>query len=199
MAGIELLPGQANSAKEVLNEVHVADAEVFDYAVFKEPFDVLIFADSLEHMKDPLKLLERIIPILSPQATLLLSVPNFRHLYVMDLLLNGKWDYMERGLLDRTHHHFFTLRTIVALLQAKKFVIQEVIQVVNDVDWFDRIIAPSKVSSLLRERLNLMLDFAKNKKKVSPLLEEWFPGYQFTEQDAVEFMSAQYQVKSKKR
>lgn len=198
IAGIELSPDQAKRAGEVLNEVHAADAEIFDYAVFRESFDVLIFADSLEHMKDPSKLLDRISPVLNPQATVLISVPNLRHLYVMDLLLNGKWDYTERGLLDKTHHHFFTLRTITALLQEKKFNIQKIVQVANDADWLDRIIAPHRLSPEIRERLSLLHDSVNKQKKSVPLLETWFPGYKFTEQDAVEFISAQFLVKAKK-
>jgi hypothetical protein len=34
IAGIELLPGPAELAEKVLDEVHAADAETFDYRVF---------------------------------------------------------------------------------------------------------------------------------------------------------------------
>jgi hypothetical protein len=149
-------------------------------------------------MKDPSKLLDRIFPVLSPQASVLLCVPNLRHLYVLDLLLSGEWNYTERGLLDRTHLHFFTFRTLTALLQEKKLFLQEIIPILNNAEWFGKIIAPNRVSGLLRERLGLMLDYAKNKKNISPLLEGWFPGYKYSEQDAIELMSAQYVVSAKR-
>jgi hypothetical protein len=36
---------------------------------------------------------------------------------VIQGLLQGRWDYADQGILDRTHLRFFTLRSLHALLQ----------------------------------------------------------------------------------
>src|SRR5207244_13603080 len=45
------------------------------------------------------------------------SVPNVAHLWVRLQLLRGRWDYGDRGILDRTHLRFFTRRTFVGFLE----------------------------------------------------------------------------------
>ena len=45
-----------------------------------------------------------------------MSVPNVAHLWVRLSLLLGRFDYADRGILDRTHLRFFTRRTFLAML-----------------------------------------------------------------------------------
>ena len=47
---------------------------------------------------------------------MVISIPNVAHLWVRLSLLAGRFDYAERGILDRTHLRFFTRRTLVALV-----------------------------------------------------------------------------------
>jgi hypothetical protein len=44
-------------------------------------------------------------------------VPNVAHIAVRLLLLFGQFPQMERGILDRTHLHFWTRRTARAMLR----------------------------------------------------------------------------------
>jgi glycosyltransferase involved in cell wall biosynthesis len=45
------------------------------------------------------------------------SIPNVSHLAVRAMLLEGRWDYANLGLLDRDHVRFFTRKTIEQLFQ----------------------------------------------------------------------------------
>jgi hypothetical protein len=68
-------------------------------------------------VQDSAELLRRAAGKLTRDGTLLLSVPNIAHWSVIQGLLQGRWDYADQGILDRTHLRFFTLRSLHALLQ----------------------------------------------------------------------------------
>jgi 2-polyprenyl-3-methyl-5-hydroxy-6-metoxy-1,4-benzoquinol methylase len=81
------------------------------------PFDVIICGDVLEHLKAPLAILKALTEQLAPSGRIVISVPNIAHLWVRLQLLLGRFEYTERGILDRTHLRFFTLTSFKRLLQ----------------------------------------------------------------------------------
>lgn len=80
-----------------------------------ERFDVVVAADVLEHLYDPWKCLQRMVPFINDNGYLVISLPHVGHAAVMSCLLNGDFEYREWGLLDRTHIRFFGLKNIEAL------------------------------------------------------------------------------------
>ena len=85
---------------------------------FGGPFDVILSADVLEHLRNPLKVLTEINRQLKPGGSVIISVPNSTHLWVRMQMCLGRFEYAERGILDKTHLRFFTLRSFQALLHA---------------------------------------------------------------------------------
>ncbi len=81
-----------------------------------ERFDFVLLLDVLEHLKDPERLLRAARGLLKPGGRIVISVPNVANVTVRLQLLLGRFDYTERGILDRTHLRFFTRRTARALL-----------------------------------------------------------------------------------
>lgn len=71
-------------------------------------YDYLLLADVLEHLRDPLTVLRRLLESVNDGGKVVLSVPNIAHLYVRAKLLFGSWDYADSGILDRDHLRFFT-------------------------------------------------------------------------------------------
>jgi hypothetical protein len=57
-------------------------------------------------------------PFSFPHPPVIVSLPNVAHLYYRLALLVGRFEYAERGPLDRTHLRFFTLRSALKLVQA---------------------------------------------------------------------------------
>jgi len=88
-------------------------------------FDLVVFADVLEHLPDPIRLLRNVHSLLNPDARVVISVPNVAHLSVRAQLLFGRFRYSDRGILDRTHLRFFTRRTIKELLTDADFSIHQ--------------------------------------------------------------------------
>jgi 2-polyprenyl-3-methyl-5-hydroxy-6-metoxy-1,4-benzoquinol methylase len=91
-------------------------------------FDVVCFNDVLEHMVDPWSVLEATIPFLARGGRVVASIPNVRYINVtIDLVLRGKWQYEQTGVLDRTHLRFFTRSSIVDLFASSGFSIDRLI------------------------------------------------------------------------
>ena len=79
-------------------------------------FDCIVAADVLEHTIAPEHLLADIAERLAPGGAILVSVPNFAHWYPRVRVAAGRFDYDQRGLLDRGHVRFFTRRSFQRLI-----------------------------------------------------------------------------------
>ncbi|MEZ5354881.1 MAG: class I SAM-dependent methyltransferase [Bryobacteraceae bacterium] len=75
---------------------------------FDAPFDFILCADILEHLRDPLSLLRQLRSTLAPGGELVASLPNSGNLYFRLIVLSGRFPQEEKGLFDRTHLHFYT-------------------------------------------------------------------------------------------
>jgi hypothetical protein len=81
------------------------------------PAQALVCADVLEHVPDPASLLPRLLRTYLPAGgTVIVSLPNVAHLTVRFSLLFGRWQYQDKGILDRTHLRFFTAKSAAELL-----------------------------------------------------------------------------------
>ena len=80
-----------------------------------EPFDLVICADVLEHLRRPEDILETLRSVLVPRGTVIASVPNFGHWYSRGRTALGLFDYDQRGILDHGHVRFFTRRSFERL------------------------------------------------------------------------------------
>ena len=80
------------------------------------PFDVIVYGDVLEHLVDPLRVLVELDRCLVPGGFVIISLPNIAHLWIRLLLLVGRFDYLDRGILDHSHLRFFTERSMRAML-----------------------------------------------------------------------------------
>jgi hypothetical protein len=73
----------------------------------------------LEHLVDPWAVVRKLDGLLRPGGILIASIPNVRHVKVLaPLVLRGRWDYTNSGLLDRTHLRFFVRGSAIALLES---------------------------------------------------------------------------------
>lgn len=108
--GVEINPVSAAVAAERLDEVHVGR---FPDDVPEGTFDVITFLDVLEHLVDPQSALQSAKAVLSEEGVVVASIPNVRHYTVIvPLVVSGRWDYKDEGILDRTHLRFFTKETM---------------------------------------------------------------------------------------
>jgi 2-polyprenyl-3-methyl-5-hydroxy-6-metoxy-1,4-benzoquinol methylase len=98
--GIDVIVGTAEDAMSTMNE----------------KFDVIVFADVLEHFVHPEKVLSQARALLAPGGRVVISIPNVAHLSVRLQLLVGSFTYTDRGILDRTHLHFYTKKSLKKMI-----------------------------------------------------------------------------------
>jgi SAM-dependent methyltransferase len=79
-------------------------------------FDVIVYGDILEHLRNPMEVFRGFNRSLRPDGLIIVSVPNLAHAWIRLSLLFGQFKYSDRGILDRTHLRFFTLRTFQEFL-----------------------------------------------------------------------------------
>jgi SAM-dependent methyltransferase len=94
--------------------------ESLSAATGEDDFDLVLLLDVLEHMADPFQFLQTVAARVKPNGTILISVPNITHWSSRLMMATGRFDYTDRGILDRTHLHFFTRRHFDELLCSVK-------------------------------------------------------------------------------
>ena len=107
LRGIEPNPEWADIARPYYQEVFTGFLQEAP-AGFIDSADVIVLADVLEHLPEPRSALRELAACAAPGCIFMISVPNIANLSVRMRLLFGHFDYTDRGILDRTHLHFFT-------------------------------------------------------------------------------------------
>jgi 2-polyprenyl-3-methyl-5-hydroxy-6-metoxy-1,4-benzoquinol methylase len=125
--GFEISEETAELAKQRLVDCEVGDLEATDLAEVFGPgsFEVVVFGDVLEHLRDPLTVLRRSRRLLQPGGSVLISTPNVAHGDVRLALLKGQFRYNKLGILDETHTRFFTAESLQEFAHDAGFVIAE--------------------------------------------------------------------------
>ena len=82
------------------------------------PFDVILCLDVLEHLTDPWAVVDRLSEMLRPGGCIVASIPNVRNYRLLGpLLFQGRFDLVDRGILDRTHLRWFVGSTAKTLME----------------------------------------------------------------------------------
>ena len=124
--GIELSPNAAAMAREHLTDVLVGNVEALDSSHLNGAFDALVISEVLEHLTDPWTTLRRLAQCLKPGGRIYASSPNVAHWKVVRSLIRGRFEYEEKGVMDRTHLRWFTPQSYRALLEDAGFEVLEV-------------------------------------------------------------------------
>lgn len=116
---IERSPRMAREASKYAVQTIVADLDTDNWyePLSNKQFDVLLFADVLEHLRTPQQVVEQACALLQHNGCVITSIPNIAHNAVLLSLQQGKFQYRETGLLDNTHIHLFTRQSIYAMMQ----------------------------------------------------------------------------------
>lgn len=119
VVGLEADPEAAQQAENYCERVVVCDVEQVDFpSLFAAgTFDVATFGDVLEHLYNPTEILRKVKEVLAPNGFIVASIPNISHISVVLELLEGRFDYCSRGLLDESHIRFFTKKSILAMMR----------------------------------------------------------------------------------
>ncbi|QXH51544.1 class I SAM-dependent methyltransferase [Pseudomonas fakonensis] len=128
VTGLELDPDAIKLVEPYCDAVMQADLNAADWPQLldsTERFDVVVAADVLEHLYDPWTTLKRMVPLMSPEGYLVISLPHVGHAAIAGCLMTGDFDYRDWGLLDRTHIRFFGLKNMEDLFAQAELKIVE--------------------------------------------------------------------------
>ena len=89
-------------------------------------FDRIILSDVLEHLNNPMDVLNKLSKFLKVDGKFLIDIPNIAHAAIKYNLLKDNFNYTSMGLLDETHIRFFTLNSIINELSQNKFLIDDI-------------------------------------------------------------------------
>jgi methionine biosynthesis protein MetW len=127
ITGIEWEPAAARAAAEHYEQVQAGalETELPRLVAAGDRFDLVVMADILEHTTAPSAILAQVATLLSAGGHAVVSLPNVSHYSVGLGLLGDRWEYVERGILDRGHLRFFTRRSFRRLAVAAGFTIEQ--------------------------------------------------------------------------
>ncbi|GAF13629.1 hypothetical protein JCM19046_1069 [Bacillus sp. JCM 19046] len=125
LSGIEGNPDMAKVASSYYEHISVLDLDNELPTFEPDSFDVLLFADVLEHLKDPWKIVKHYATFLKQGGSIIASIPNISHAEALLPLLMGRFDYTSAGILDKTHLRFFTPQTILSLFPQQEYDVRQ--------------------------------------------------------------------------
>lgn len=118
ITGIELDPQAAQEVANWCERIQVSSLDEPDWSAFirGESFDVVVMADVLEHLRNPVETLKQAASFLKPDGYCVISLPNIAHNGILAALLTQAFPYQDTGLLDRTHIRFYARQNLPQLL-----------------------------------------------------------------------------------
>ena len=128
VTGIDLNSAAVEQARRFCSRALVADIEAVPLpeVVGGTRFDVVVFGDVLERLRNPGRILDETRQILNKSGYVVASIPNIAHGAVRLALLKGSFEYEEAGLLDETHVRFFTARSVEGLFAEAGYRIEQI-------------------------------------------------------------------------
>lgn len=121
LVGVEIFKEAADEAANHYEKVYLGDLEHMDLD-YENYFDFVACGDILEHLADPWKMLGNIHTWLKTGGRVVASIPNVRYWRVLrNLLFRGDWEYLQAGILDKTHLRFFTRKSLLKALTEAGF------------------------------------------------------------------------------
>jgi 2-polyprenyl-3-methyl-5-hydroxy-6-metoxy-1,4-benzoquinol methylase len=100
----------------------------------EQKFDIVLAADVLEHLYEPLACLKNMATLLNESGSIILSLPHVGHAVIAGCLWDGDFEYGQWGLLDRTHIRFFGIKNIQNLVEDADLKVTDVSFVVRSPD-----------------------------------------------------------------
>lgn len=116
---VEIDEEAAKQTSLYCDKIVVGDIEEYGWVNEFEgmEFEFILFADVLEHLRNPKNVLLRCKDFLKEDGSIVISLPNIAHNSIIMELLKNRFGYRKTGILDDTHIKFFTYSSFALLLE----------------------------------------------------------------------------------
>jgi methionine biosynthesis protein MetW len=129
VVGVDINKKAVEIAKSRLDKVFLIDLNtpfLLNDIFIKNKFDYIIATEVLEHLVNPEDLL-KYLREKCKNTRLIISLPNVANYKVrFNLVLRGKFDYEQQGILDNSHLRFYTLKSAKKMFNDCGFKINKV-------------------------------------------------------------------------
>ena len=132
VVGVDIFEEDLKVAKKHLTNVYRRNIEV-DSIADLGTFDVILMADVIEHLIDPISALKKLKNQLKKDGLFVFSVPNMANIGVRLELLAGRFTYTSYGLLDQTHLHYYDRIQLETVLKNAGFSVETYDNTVRDI------------------------------------------------------------------
>jgi hypothetical protein len=152
---IEQDPPSAAAAGAICERVLCGDLEGPEVwtSLRGESFNAILALDVLEHLRDPQTVLEKLSKLLLPEGIVVVSIPNITHAAMRLHLLDGRFEYANLGLLDRTHLRFFDRRSAERLITEAGLEIVDRLRVSRAFDATELVVNTESVPANVLDRI----------------------------------------------
>lgn len=124
--GIEQDKNLAVKARKIMKRVFIKDLRNINNLNINTKFDAILLADVVEHITFYDQLLRSIKKYMKSGGKLIISTPNIANISIRWNLFLGKFNYSEKGILDKTHVHFFTKNSLLYTLRSHGYKIESI-------------------------------------------------------------------------
>jgi 2-polyprenyl-3-methyl-5-hydroxy-6-metoxy-1,4-benzoquinol methylase len=126
VTGVDVLPPDMVSPelkRYIQESFYIRGLSAVKEKLGESRFDKVLLLDVIEHIPDSEGIVRACRDLLRPGGQVVISVPNVANISVRIMLLFGRFDYMARGIMDRTHYRFFTRKSIRSAIEEQGFTI----------------------------------------------------------------------------
>jgi 2-polyprenyl-3-methyl-5-hydroxy-6-metoxy-1,4-benzoquinol methylase len=159
VSGVDISPEAIKIAKQRLNFATVCNIENDALPFKQKQFDIIVCADVIEHLYNPLAALKKLKQYLKDDGYMVLSVPNIANISIRWNLLFGRFDYTDTGILDNSHIRFFTQKSLLSLITDAGLVVSnyDYSPGFSFIIFLARLVRKYNSLLLIQERLNMIM------------------------------------------
>ncbi len=118
VTGITFSEKEFGLAMPLLDNIYLADLNIFDFDRLPPAFDCIICSHVLEHLYEPWDVVKKLEQILLPGGRLIIALPNVLYYKQRLQFLLGRFRYSKAGgLMDNTHFRFFDWESALTVLE----------------------------------------------------------------------------------
>ena len=123
VVGVEESESGFKEARQKFSDCHFIQASIYElpYAELENSFDIVVSSEVIEHLLYPRELIRAAKKCLKPNGHLIITTPYHGYLKNIVLALSGKLDQHFTVLWDGGHVKFFSVATMMAILQSEDF------------------------------------------------------------------------------
>ena len=126
VTGADISQKSIENAKKHAKETFVVDFEnSWPNELLQKKFDVIIASEIIEHMFNPDFMLQNISIMLHENSVVIITTPNIVFWKSRFNIFFGNFEYTDKGIMDKGHVHFFTLKTLKKLCKKYNFKIEK--------------------------------------------------------------------------